>query len=233
MNRVVREHARRVIGVIGVRLLGLAESPMILASHRSGCLQRGHVGLGGSALAPNRDDVLLAPSRHGSIAEAEFSLNLARGLVVDDVLLMNQGSEGDAVREIDHWVLSTVEDIRIVAHFGSVYNLSVQEDETYIADGFVVHNCRSSEIAVMKTFRELGIDLDEPEPGTRASSSGPISAKTTFAEYLTMKGTDYQNEVLGPGRAEMFRRGLLSPRDLVNMSGRPLKLSALKEMYSQ
>lgn len=95
------------------------------------------------------------------------------------------------------------------------------------------HGCRSTEIAVMKTFREMGIDLDEPEEGTRASSSGPISAKTTFADYLTMKGADYQNEVLGKGRAELFREGKLAPRDLVNMSGRPLKLSALKEMYSQ
>ncbi|MDQ1921637.1 hypothetical protein [Massilia pseudoviolaceinigra] len=95
------------------------------------------------------------------------------------------------------------------------------------------HGCRSTEIAVMKTFREMGIDLDEPEEGTRASSNGPISAKTTFAEYLTIKGADYQNEVLGPGRAALFREGKLAPRDLVNMSGRPLKLSALKEMYSQ
>jgi hypothetical protein len=94
-------------------------------------------------------------------------------------------------------------------------------------------NCRSSEIALMKTLREMGIDMDEPDPGMRASSSGPISAKTTFADYLKMKGEDYQNEVLGKGRAELFRQGKLSPRDLVDMSGRQLKLSDLKAKYAQ
>lgn len=93
--------------------------------------------------------------------------------------------------------------------------------------------CRSSEIAIMKTLREMGIDMDEPDPGMRASSSGPISAKTTFADYLTMKGGDYQNEVLGPGRAELFRAGKLTPRDLVDMRGQPLKLSQLRAKYEQ
>lgn len=94
-------------------------------------------------------------------------------------------------------------------------------------------NCRSVEVSLTKTYREMGIDMDEPAPGTRASSSGQISAKTTFAEYLTMMGEDYQNETLGPGRAELFRAGKLSPRDLVDMSGRPVRLADLKAKYSQ
>jgi hypothetical protein len=92
-------------------------------------------------------------------------------------------------------------------------------------------NCRSSEIPVMKTFREMGIDLDEPEDGTRASSSGQVSDKTKFADYLKMKGEAYQNEVLGPGRAELFRAGKLAPRDLVDMSGVPVKLADLRQQY--
>jgi len=83
----------------------------------------------------------------------------------------------------------------------------------------------------MKTLRQMGIDMDEPDPGQRASSSGPISAKTTFADYLKMKGEAYQNEVLGPGRAELFRAGKLTPRDLVDQSGRPLKLDDLRAKY--
>lgn len=93
-------------------------------------------------------------------------------------------------------------------------------------------NCRSAEIAVMKTFREMGIDLDEPAAGTRASSNGQIDAKTTFADYLKLKGAAYQDEVLGPGRAELFRAGKLSPRDLLDASGNPLKLSVLREQYA-
>jgi hypothetical protein len=93
-------------------------------------------------------------------------------------------------------------------------------------------NCRSAEQLLLVSLRDMGIDMDEPDPGTRASSSGPISAKTSFADYLKMKGEDYQNETLGKGRAEMFREGKLSPRDLVSgVTGRPLKLSELRAKY--
>jgi hypothetical protein len=83
-------------------------------------------------------------------------------------------------------------------------------------------NCRSGEIAIMKSLRDMGIDMDDPEPTQRASAAGPISAKTTFADFLKAMGPAYQDETLGPGRAELFRAGKLSPRDLVDMSGRPL-----------
>lgn len=93
-------------------------------------------------------------------------------------------------------------------------------------------NCRSAEVAIMKTLREMGIDLDDPDPGQRASAAGPISAKTTFADFLKAMGPLYQDETLGKGRAELFRAGKLSPRDLVDMSGRPLKLKDLKAEYA-
>ncbi|RFP19183.1 hypothetical protein [Duganella sp. BJB475] len=93
-------------------------------------------------------------------------------------------------------------------------------------------NCRSIEIAIMKTLRQMGIDMDEPDPGSRASARGQISAKTTFGDFLKMMGPAYQDETLGKGRAELFRAGKLTPRDLVNMDGRPMKLSELKELHS-
>lgn len=92
-------------------------------------------------------------------------------------------------------------------------------------------NCRSAEVAIMKTLREMGIDMDDPDPGQRASAAGPISAKTTFADFLKAMGPLYQDETLGKGRAELFRAGKLSPRDLVDMSGRPLKLKELRAEY--
>lgn len=94
-------------------------------------------------------------------------------------------------------------------------------------------NCRSAEIAIMKSLRDMGIDMDDPEPTQRASAAGPISAKTTFDELLKMMGPEFQNETLGKGRAEMFRAGKLNSRDLVDVSGRPLKLDQLKAMYAQ
>jgi hypothetical protein len=92
-------------------------------------------------------------------------------------------------------------------------------------------NCRSAEVAVTKTYREMGIPMDEPPDGTRASSNGQIPAKTSFADFLKMKGEDYQNEVLGKGRAELFRQGKMTPRDLVDMRGQPLKLADVRAQF--
>ena len=94
-------------------------------------------------------------------------------------------------------------------------------------------NCRSMETAIMKSLRDMGIDMDDPEPTERASSAGPISAKTSFDDFLKMMGADFQNETLGKGRAELFRAGKLKGRDLVDMSGRPLRLDQLKALYAQ
>lgn len=93
-------------------------------------------------------------------------------------------------------------------------------------------NCRSSEIAVMKTFREMGIDLDEPEIGTRASDTGQVSAALKMGDYLKLRGEAYQDEVLGKERADLFRAGKLKPRDLLDASGAPIKLTVLREKYA-
>jgi hypothetical protein len=124
-----------------------------------------------------------------------------------------------------------------IAYSGATWDLDYEpigENDLPYNGGVPRHfNCRSAEVAIMKTLREMGIDMDEPDPGMRASSEGPISTKTTFADFLKMKGADYQNEVLGPGRAELFRSGKLGPRDLVSAAGQPLKLSDLRAKYAQ
>lgn len=124
-----------------------------------------------------------------------------------------------------------------VAYSGATWDLDYEpigDNDLPYNGGVPRHfNCRSVEAPLLKTLREMGIDMDEPDPGMRASSEGPISAKTTFADYLMMKGADYQNEVLGKGRAELFRAGKLSPRDLVDMRGRPLRLADIKDRLAQ
>lgn len=92
-------------------------------------------------------------------------------------------------------------------------------------------NCRSLIVPVTKTFRELGINIDEPKPTTRASDEGQISAQTTFDEFLKRKGKAYQDEMLGEGRADLWRGGKLTLRDLVDGKGRPLTLKELRARY--
>lgn len=92
-------------------------------------------------------------------------------------------------------------------------------------------NCRSVEAPITKTFKELGVDIAEPGGTTRASDEGPVAASTTFDDFLNRKGTDYQDEMLGAGRADLWRDGKITLRDLVNGQGRPLTLEELQAKY--
>jgi hypothetical protein len=92
-------------------------------------------------------------------------------------------------------------------------------------------NCRSVLVPITKTFRELGIPIDEPQPTTRASTDGPVSAKTTFDDFLKRKGQAFQDEVLGKGRADLWRTGKMTLSQLVNGEGNPLTLEELRSKY--
>ncbi len=93
-------------------------------------------------------------------------------------------------------------------------------------------NCRCTLVDIPKTYAEMGIEgLPEiPNNGTRASSDGQISVKTTFADYLTRKGKAFQDEVLGPGRAELWRNGTITLNQLLSKTGSTLTLEQLKAL---
>jgi hypothetical protein len=93
-------------------------------------------------------------------------------------------------------------------------------------------NCRSILTPLLKTFRELGIDIPEPPRSTRASSDGPIAASTTFEQFLDRKGATFTDNLLGPGRAELWRERKITLQQLLDQSGRPLSLDALKAKYA-
>jgi SPP1 gp7 family putative phage head morphogenesis protein len=97
--------------------------------------------------------------------------------------------------------------------------------------GAVHMNCRCATTAWLKTYRELGLDIDEFEPTTRASADGPVSAGLTFEKWIEAKPQAVQREWFGPGRYELYRDGKITLRDLTNMRGRELTLSQLRERY--
>ncbi len=93
-------------------------------------------------------------------------------------------------------------------------------------------NCRSLITVITKTFAELGLDLPEFKPTTRAASGGPVAANTTFEQFIDRKGAKFADDLLGPGRAELYRDGKITLSQLLDQSGRPLSLADLRKKYA-
>lgn len=88
-------------------------------------------------------------------------------------------------------------------------------------------SCRCVLSPIPKTFADLGLDIAEPGVGTRASANGPISATTSFADFLKRQPRSFVDKVLGARRAELFLEGKLSLTDLISGTGRELTLAEL------
>lgn len=87
--------------------------------------------------------------------------------------------------------------------------------------------CRSRYVAVVKSFKELGLDVELPE-GTRASMDGQVPAKTTYQQWLKKQSVARQNEVLGVAKAKIFREGNLPLDKFVSPTGHVYTLDQLK-----
>lgn len=88
--------------------------------------------------------------------------------------------------------------------------------------------CRSILAPVTKSFRELGLDRDEVPEGTRSSMDGQVPEELDFAAWLATKSEEDQNELLGKGRAELWRQGKITFAQLLDQTGRPLTLAELR-----
>jgi len=87
-------------------------------------------------------------------------------------------------------------------------------------------NCRSSTIPVLKSAKQLG--LKNIPKSTRASMNGQVSGELNYDAWLRTQGNAFQDEVLGPTRADLFRAGLKMDR-FVDQSGKELTLNQLRE----
>jgi SPP1 gp7 family putative phage head morphogenesis protein len=94
-------------------------------------------------------------------------------------------------------------------------------------------NCRSTLIPVTRSFRELGFDIDELPPGTRATMDGQVPADLTFSDWLKTKPPEFVDDLLGPKRAKLWRDNKIALRDLVNRRGDPVSLATLEQKATQ
>src|SRR3546814_15428096 len=81
--------------------------------------------------------------------------------------------------------------------------------------------CRSATTPVLKSARELGLDLPELPEATRASLDGPVPATTTYNEWPKSQPVAAQTETHGATTGKLFRQGGSSvDRTYVTKSGR-------------
>lgn len=88
-------------------------------------------------------------------------------------------------------------------------------------------NCRSVDVPVLKSFRELGIDMDDIPPGARSSMDGQVPAETTYGQWLARQPADRQDDILGRERAQLFRAGKVKFDRFFDPHGRLLTLDDL------
>lgn len=85
--------------------------------------------------------------------------------------------------------------------------------------------CRSAMVGVLKSWESLGIK--EPDGRTRSSMNGQVAQTETYQTWLAKQPREFQEEVLGKERAEMFRAG--TPLDrFVDASGHSYTLEQLR-----
>lgn len=92
-------------------------------------------------------------------------------------------------------------------------------------------NCRSAIVPVTKSFRELGLDIDDLPPGDRASIDGPVDGSLSYYEWLKRQPAGFIEEAIGPTRAALLLKGGLSAEKFAELQlGRNFQPLTLEEM---
>lgn len=89
-------------------------------------------------------------------------------------------------------------------------------------------NCRSTSVPVIKSWRQFGLSVDELPPGTRASMSGQVPANLSYRDWFLQQPASRQEEILGPARSALIRKGGLKVPDFYTSTGVELTLDQLR-----
>lgn len=90
--------------------------------------------------------------------------------------------------------------------------------------------CRSAQAYVLKSNKDLGIDVpDVVMVGkTRATLDGQAPADVSYADWLKKQSAARQDDVLGPTRGKLMRDGGLELKDMYGAKGAYLDLTQLR-----
>lgn len=90
-------------------------------------------------------------------------------------------------------------------------------------------SCRSVGVPITKSWKELGVPIEDMTPTTRASMDGQVPAETTYSQWLQRQSAKRQDEVVGPTRGALMRTGKLEFDRLFDNRGQYLTLDQLRE----
>jgi len=90
-------------------------------------------------------------------------------------------------------------------------------------------NCRSTSIPITASWKELGFDLDELPPSTRASMNGQIPATETYGDWLKKQPASFQDDVLGDTKGKLFRDGGLTVDKFTDSKYQEYTISELRK----
>ena len=93
-------------------------------------------------------------------------------------------------------------------------------------------NCRCTLLPIIKTFKELGIDLEEVTGLTRSALNGEVPREITFNKWFESQDKKFQEEYLGIQRYQLFKDGKITLGNLINQDGKTLTIKELKQKYS-
>ena len=101
-------------------------------------------------------------------------------------------------------------------------------------------NCRSTLVPIVKSLgtiledakldAKIERELDKLPKATQSSMNGQVAGDLTYEEWLQTQSKATQLEVLGPGRLELWQKGKISLRDLIDQRGNPLTLKQLRKL---
>jgi hypothetical protein len=92
-----------------------------------------------------------------------------------------------------------IESIDIILDESQYYNLSVEKNETYIAEDIITHNCRSH---IAPYFKKV--------PEVSKTNLGDRPQETDYQQWLKRQPRSVQEQVLGVKRTELLRSGKLT-----------------------
>lgn len=115
---------------------------------------------------------------------------------------------------------------------GHVYNLE-NEQNWYLANGIIAHNCRSTTAPVISSEFDF-LDKGAKRAAKGADGGTQVSADTTYYEFLKQQPAWFQDQALGPVRGKIFRNSGISPEEFrvisVDGFGNPLTLKQMAEL---